>query len=121
MSCTCCGTKGPRNILFLALAAAVVGGGLAGIVMLCREVAGMVSLPEAAWIPLVIVAVVGTLVGLWLGFRQHGRAQPLAVGVFGLLVAALGFVTGYPIILLGVAIVLGASVWSALAHVSAAS
>ncbi len=119
MSCRCCETNRPRNILFLVIVVAVLGGGLAGIAKLFRQVAGTVSLPDAAWIPLAIAAVLGTLVGLWLGFRQHGRAQPLAVGVFGLLVAALGLVVGYPIILLGVAIALGATVWSAVAHVSA--
>ncbi len=121
MSCSCCETTGPRNILFLVIVVAVLGGGLAGIAKLFRQVAGTVSLPDAAWIPLATAAVLGTLVGLWLGFRQHGRAQPLAVGVFGLLVAGLGLLIGYPIMLLGVAIVLGATLWSAMAHLSGSS
>lgn len=105
-----------RGVLFVAVIVAVLGGGVAGIAKLARQVGDAVAVPDAAWIPLSVAAVAGTLAGLWLGFRQHGRAQPMAVGVFGLVVAGLGLALGFPIVLLGVAIVLGATLWNALGN-----
>ncbi len=54
------------------------------------------------------------MAGLWIGEKQAGRVNALAVGVFGLVVAAVGVLLGYPIVMLGLAIALGAALWSAV-------
>ncbi len=109
-----CGSFCPRGgvffgILFLLLGASLV----AGIASFVGELSQTIALPRVTWLPLSAVAIGGTVWGLWLGFKHHGRAEPLTVGVFGLLTAAVGFVSWYPIVLLGAAIVLGAAVWGA--------
>jgi hypothetical protein len=83
-----------------------------------RAIGGMVesaALPSVAWLPLSAVAIGGTVWGLRVGFRQHGRGEPLAVGLFGLLVAASGLFFGLPWTLFGMAVVLAAAIWSSVA------
>ncbi len=119
MSCNCCDSHCHCNAVVvvggLPLVLAV-GATIYGLVKLIGLVSLNVSLPPVVWIPLSVLAVAGTLWGLWLGFTVHGRAEPLAVGAFGLLVTALGFVLFAPLALVGVLIVLGAAVWSAVAY-----
>jgi hypothetical protein len=99
------------GILPIVLAA----GAIYGLVRVLGGVSFDVSLSPAVWIPLSLVAAAGTLWGLGLGLRVHGRAGPLKVGVFGLVVAALGFVFLPQLVLAGVVIVLAAAAWSAVA------
>jgi hypothetical protein len=116
MSCDCCGPSCPSNrslvglLVILVLVSLLFGG-----VGLMAKLAQQVSLPHAAWIPLFAIAVAASCLGLWLGYKQHGRGEPLALGIFGLLVAALGLVIRYPVALFGASIVLAAALWSAMA------
>jgi hypothetical protein len=118
MSCTCCNSDCHCNAAVVGGLPLLVAAGVAiyGIVKLIARISITVSLPAGVWIPLSALAVAATLWGLWIGFTAHGRAEPLAVGVFGLLVTALGFALFAPLALVGVLIVLGATVWSALAY-----
>ncbi len=115
MSCNCCGPCCPSDksfigLLVILLAVSLLAGGIGVVAELAQEI----SLPQAAWIPLFAVAVGASSLGLWLGYRQHGRGEPLAVGIFGLVVAAAGLLIRYPIAMFGAAIVLAAAVWSGL-------
>ena len=112
MSSNCCSSCCHCNpvVVVRVLPVIVVAVAIYGLVKL---VAGQhLSLPAAAGIPLSIVAALGTLWGLWLGTRIHRRGEPLMLGVFGLVVAATGFVLSAPLALLGVLIVLAAALWS---------
>jgi hypothetical protein len=100
------------TVIFLVLLAAGIITGLAKMV---GGVVASISLPSVAWLPVSAVAVGGTVWGLWVGARQHGNGSPLAVGVFGLLVAAAGMVFGSPVLLAGMVVVLAAAIWSAMA------
>lgn len=112
-----CSSWCPCNLVFVVILLCFLGGSLlTGALALGQEIVGTVSLPRAAWLPLSAVAAGGTVWGLWLGFRHHGRAEPLAVGVFGLLWVAVGFATWPPVALMGTAIVLGAAIWGSLAY-----
>ena len=66
--------------------------------------------------PLTLLAATGAVGGLWLGFRQHGWAQPFFVALFGLFWVAVGHLTSPVFTLVGAAIVLGAAVWGALGY-----
>ena len=104
MSCDCCGPRCPGNrslvglLVILFLVSLLFGG-----VGLMAELAQQVSLPHAAWIPLSAIAVAASCLGLWLGYKQHGRGEPL------------GLVIRYPVALFGASIVLAAALWSAVA------
>ncbi len=118
MSCNCCGSGCHCNgvVVVAGLPVLLVAGAIYGLV---RVVGGLTwSLPTAAWVPLSILAAGGTLWGLWLGARVHGRGEPLMLGMFGMAVAALGFVLAAPLALVGVFIGLAAALWSAAAHLA---
>lgn len=116
MSSAKCCSFCPCNIAFFLILLLMLCGSLAsGALSLFSELGDLVSVPKAAWVPLSIAAVSGTVWGLWLGFRQHGRAEPLAVGILGLVASLIGFVVWQPIALLGTATVLGAAIWGAFA------
>jgi len=116
VSCHCRSPVCPSERSFVGLLVILlVGNLLVGGIGLAGELAPRVSLVHAAWMPLFAVAVGASCLGLWLGYRQHGRGEPLAVGIFGLLVAALGLVIRYPVAMFGASIVLAAALWSALA------
>ena len=107
--CTC-------NVFFLAVLCLVLCGSLlSGVLDLAGAVADSAALPNPLWMPVSAVAVAGTVWGLWQGRRYHGRGEPFAVGVFGVVCLAVGFVTTPAIALMGGAIVFGAAVWSAFA------
>jgi len=114
----CCDRSSPRSALPIAVSVVVLAGWVAvGIGELAENLGRIISLPEAAWIPLSAAAVPATVFGLWLGFRTHGRGEPLALGLFGLGVGCVGLLVGYPITVLGVVITLGAAMWSAMVQV----
>ncbi len=110
--CLCCPGGGVLAVLLLVLLAC---GFLSGIASLVGGVVESIALPSVAWAPVSAVAVGGTVWGLKVGARQHGRGEPLAVGLFGLVVAAAGLLLGLPVTLAGMAIVLAAALWSAMA------
>ncbi len=109
--CSCCPRGGGLAVLLLVLLAC---GLLSGIASLVGGLVDSIALPSVAWAPVSAVAVAGTLWGLKVGAQQHGRGEPLAVGVFGLVVAAAGLLLGLPVTLTGMAIVLAAALWSAM-------
>ena len=110
--CSCCPGGGGLAVFLFALLAC---GLLSGIASLVGGLVESVALPSVAWAPVAAVAVGGTVWGLHVGARQHGRGEPLAVGLFGLVVAAAGLLLGLPVTLAGMAIVLAAALWSAMA------
>jgi hypothetical protein len=112
--CSCSTCPGSRSFtrVFLAL---MVFGIVTQIAKMVGGAVASISLPPAAWLPAAALALGGTVWGLWVGARQHGNGSPLAVGLFGLLVAASGLVFGAPVLLVGMLVVLLAAVWSALA------
>ncbi len=116
MSCKCYGFYFPSGggfaVVFLVLLAC---GLLSGITSLVVGLVESVALPSVAWAPVSAIAIGGTVWGLRVGARQHGRGEPLAVGMFGLIVAAAGLLLGLPVTLTGMAIVLAAALWSASA------
>jgi hypothetical protein len=116
MVCKCCcstcpGNRGLTGIFLILLAAGII----TGIAKMVGGAVASISLPSVAWLPVSALAVGGTVWGLWVGARQHGNGSPLAVGLFGLLVAAAGTVFGSPVLLTGMVVVLAAAIWSALA------
>ena len=110
--CSCCPGGGGLAVLLLVLLAC---GVLSGIASFVGGLVASVALPSVAWAPVSAVAIGGTVWGLRIGARQHGRGEPLAVGMFGLIVAAAGLLLGLPVTLTGMAIVLAAALWSAMA------
>ncbi len=110
--CSCCPGGGGLAVFLLVFLAF---GLLSGIASLVGGLVESVALPSVAWAPAAAVAVGGTVWGLRVGARQHGRGEPLSVGLFGLVVAASGLLLGLPVTLTGMAIVLVAALWSAMA------
>ncbi len=106
----------PCNIFLLAVLLCVLGGSmLAGVSHLAGAIADSAAAPNPLWMPVSAVAAAGTVWGLWQGRLSHGRGEPLAVGVFGVVWLEVGFVTTPMIALMGTGIVFGAAVWSAFA------
>ncbi len=110
--CYCCPGGGGLVVLLLVLLAF---GLLSGIANLVGGLVESIALPSVAWAPVSAVVVGGTVWGLRVAARQHGRGEPLAVGLFGLIVAAAGLLLGLPVPLAGMTIVLAAALWSAMA------
>ncbi len=107
----------PCNGFFVLLLLLLLCGSLvSGVLDIAAVTMESVSLPGFSWMPAAAIAAGGTVWGLWLGGRHHGRGEPLAVAVFGLLWVAVGFVTAPGLALLGTTIVLGAAVWGALLY-----
>ena len=107
----------PCNGLFVLVLLLVLCGSLvSGVFDIAAVTMESVSLPGFSWMPLSAIAAGGTVWGLWLGVRHHGRGEPLAVAVFGLLWVAVGFITTPVLALVGTAIALGAAVWGALLY-----
>ncbi len=65
-------------------------------------------------IPVIIVALILTGWGLWLGFRAHGRAEPFMVGLVGAAATVAGLFTWPAIAVIGFGTVIGAIAWSTL-------
>ena len=107
----------PCNWFFvLVLVLLLCGSLVSGVLNIAQVTMESVSLPGIPWMPLSAIAAGGTVWGLWLGARHHGRGEPLAVAVFGLLWVAVGFVTVPGLALVGTTIALGAAVWGALLY-----
>ncbi len=107
----------PCNALFvLVLLLLLCGSLVSGVLDIAEVTMESVSLPGLPWMALSAIAAGGTVWGLWLGVRHHGRGEPLAVAVFGLLWVAVGFATAPGLALVGTAIALGAAVWGALLY-----
>jgi hypothetical protein len=96
-------------LVLLTASLAFTGMGLLG------ELGRDLSFPSAAATPLLAVAVGASILGLWLGHKHHGRGEPLAVGLFGLLVTTCGLLTEHTVAFFGASIVVAAALWSALA------
>lgn len=112
-----CGDCDCRAVVIVAGLPLLLAG--AAAYLLFRALAGIdfnLSLSGLVWIPVSIFAAGGTLYGLRLGSTVHGRGEPLAVGVLGMVVTALGIISSTPLALLGVLIVLVAAAWSAVAY-----
>jgi hypothetical protein len=111
MSCNCnCGSDHCRaDFVVGALPLLVFAAVAFGAIKLIGVISANVSLPPGLWIPLGVGA---TLWGLWLGFTHHRRGEPLAIGIFGLVVTGIGFVLWVPLAMIGAGIVLIAAVWS---------
>ena len=77
---------------------------------------GLAGSVRASALPLTLLAATGAVGGLWLGFRQHGWAQPLFVALFGLFWVVVGYLASPVFALVGAATVLGAAVWGALGY-----
>ncbi len=61
------------------------------------------------WLVTVIIGALGLVtVGLWLGVRSHGRAEPLMVGLVGSVTTVVGVLVWTPVAVLGFATVAGA-------------
>ena len=95
------------------------GGGIAAIALLAwlgiPAAVGVLSalgLRITALDPWLVTVIIGALglvtVGLWLGVRSHGRAEPLMVGLVGSVTTVVGVLTWAPVALLGFATVAGA-------------
>ncbi len=81
-----------------------------------RLFGGWAGAVTASASPLTLLAATGAVGGLWLGFRQHGWAQPFFVALFGLFWVVVGHLTSPVFALVGAATVLGAAVWGALGY-----
>ena len=77
---------------------------------------GLAGSVTASASPLTLLAATGAVGGLWLGFRQHGWAQPLFVALFGLFWIVVGHLASPLFALVGALTVLGATVWGALGY-----
>ncbi len=99
------------------------GGGIAAIALLtwlgipaAVGVLSALGLRIAAIDPWLLTVIIGALglvtVGLWLGVRSHGRAEPLMVGLVGSVTTVLGVLTWAPVALLGFPTVAGAILWN---------
>lgn len=105
----CCFTVVQIKILplFICLALIYV------VIRFGRMLLGSVASPSISWIPFVLIGVAVATWGLWLGYKVHGRGEPLAVGVFGIFVAFVGMLVYSPLLIVGALTVLVASIWSA--------
>lgn len=110
----CC-TRAPCNRPLTGMLILIMAGGLFLVAVGLLRQLSRVSLPQATTFALITGAVGATVAGLWLGYLQRGRAEPLAVGLFGMSVAGIGHLIRYPITLLGAVIVVAAG-WSSLAR-----
>ena len=99
------------------------GGGIAAMALLlwlgvpaAVSVLSAIRFPVPAvspWLAPVIVGALGLVtVGLWLGVRSHGRAEPLMVGLVGSVATVVGVLAWAPVALLGFATVAGAILWN---------
>jgi hypothetical protein len=111
--CSCSKSNGAFTFLVVALLAVTF---ISGLGSLLGGFGHMLTMPRDAWLPLSTVGVGGTVWGLWTGFRTHGHAEPLALGIIGLAVAGAGFVLSHSLAVGGIALSLGAALWSMASH-----
>ena len=99
------------------------GGGIAALALLmwfgipaAVGVLSALGLRIAAIDPWLVPVIIGALglvtAGLLLGFRSHGRAEPLMVGLVGSGATVVGVLAWAPVSLLGFATVAGAILWN---------
>ncbi len=112
----CCLLCPCTGFLVLLLLLVLCGSLISGVLDIAEVTMESVSVPGLPRMALSAIAAGGTGWGLWLGARHHGRGEPLAVAVFGLLWVAVGFVTAPVVALAGTTIALGAAVWGALLY-----
>ncbi len=99
------------GIILAAIACCLIVG--AGPVLVTVSALGLgFALASPALIPVVLAALALTTWGLWLGFRSHGRAEPFMVGLVGAAATALGLFVWNPAVVMGLAVLGGAIVWS---------
>ena len=97
-------------ILAAIVCCLIVGVGPAlGIVSALGLGAALVS---PVLIPVLLAGLALTTWGLWLGYRSHGRAEPFMIGLVGAVAAALGLFVWHPAVVMGIAVLGGAIVWS---------
>ncbi len=113
---SCCFLCPCNGLFVLVLLLLLCGSLVSGVLDIAQVTMESVSLPDFSWMPVSAIAAGGTVWGLWLGVSHHGRGEPLAVAVFGLLWVAVGFVTAPVVALAGTTIALGAAVWGALLY-----
>ena len=114
-SCDCSeGTVGTAVTIRILPLLLVIGLAFAVFRMISGDNVGPAA-PDPSMIPAFALATTFTVVGMWLGYRLHRRGEPIAVAAFGFLVIAAGYVIYPPIILVGVLIVIGGTLWSAVA------
>ncbi len=113
---SCCSWCPCNGLFVLVLLLLLCGSLVSGVLDIAAVTMESVSLPSFSWMPLAAIAAGGNVWGLWLGVRNHGRGEPLAVAVFGLLLVAVGFVTAPGLALVGTTIALGAAIWGALLY-----
>ncbi len=107
--CSCSKSNGAFTLLVVALLAVTL---ISGIGSLLGGLGHMLAMPREAWLPLSTIGIGGTVWGLWTGFRTHGHAEPLALGIIGLALAGAGFVFSHSLAVVGIALSLGAALWS---------
>ena len=78
--------------------------------------AGFADSVTASASPLTLLAAAASAVGLWLGYRHHGSAQPLFVALFGFFWVVVGHLIAPAFAFVGGVIVFGAAVWGALLY-----
>ena len=113
---SCCSWCPCNGFFVLVLLLLLCGSLVSGVLDIAAVTMESVSMPGFSWMPAAAIAAGGTVWGLWLGVRHHGRGEPLAVAVFGLFWVAVGFVTTPVVALAGTTIALGAAVWGALLY-----
>ncbi len=105
----CCTTV----VRFNPLSLLVCLGLIYGFVRFIGFLFGTAATPSKGWIPFVLLGVFVAAWGLWLGHKVHGRGEPLAVGIFGIVVAVCGMLVYSPLVVVGVLTILAATIWSA--------
>lgn len=114
MFCRCCRTTHTQSALPLILMVALCVSLASGLGSLIGGIGDLIAMPDDIWLPVTAFGVGGTVWGLWMGYRTHGRGEPLTVGIFGLLVAGGGLLFSQILTLTGVGIALSAALWSTL-------
>ena len=104
----CCN---PCLVILLIVLACVWLPGAFGIAVGWTESVNTLGIVRS---PLAVVTAAVMVWALRMGYRHHGRGEPLAVALFGLALVAVGFVTLPALALVGACIALGAAFWGAL-------
>ena len=105
----CCGSGG--TIAGLAILAWL---GAPTIIAAVSSIGLGFTLTSPVLIPVIVVALILTGWGLWLGFRTHGRAEPFMVGLVGAAATVAGLFTWKAIAVIGFGTVIGTIAWSTL-------
>ena len=103
----CCGTGGV--VALLALAAWL---GLPIVAAFLSAIGVQLATVNPLLVPVMIAALGLVQVGLWLGFKSHGNAEPFMIGLVGSASTVIGLLVWTPAAVLGFITIAGTIVFN---------